>query len=540
MRSELPQEADYVVIGGGASGCAAARVLLTESSASVCLLEAGGTNQRPDARDPAAQRYIRADASATWAYDTVPQGGTANRVHQVWMGRILGGSSTINGMMYMRGAPWDFDEWAAAGNHGWDADSVYATYRRIEGEAHSSGALMGKTGPLKLTHVAPGHPLTNAFLSACERLGYRPSTDFNGRDPEGYALHHLNLSGKSRNDAAQAFLDSVPDERRARLRVILNALACQLVFDHTQERVVGVRYLCDGRLQEVRVGTGVLLCAGAIASPQLLMLSGIGPEKELSRHSIAAAIAAPAVGENLHDHIGASVAYEARPFPDSIYGCNESGLYLRSSDTCERYDLQIAVKQFCERLPGSVTYSGIGFTLLAGLLSPRSRGTIRLKSPDPTRTPLVDPAYLRDDQDLERLAAAVVAARRIGADPAFDAIRIREISPGVDTVAVSAVRDYVRHTAWTWFHPVGTCRMGADDDAVVDPTLLVNGTSNLRVADASIMPTITSGNTNAPAMMIGWRGAELALADTGAAENSRHADAAQPASPRALANTGEL
>jgi choline dehydrogenase len=504
-----PRTTDYLVVGGGSAGCAAARVLADQSDAEVILLESGGTNDRDDVRSLTGARSVRS-SGAVWSYNTVPQPGTDNRVHPWETGRLLGGSSSINGMMYMRGAPWDYDGWAALGNPGWDASTVYATYRRLEDLPNADPSMHGVGGPIKLVQVDPAHPLTAAFLAACRERGYKETPDFNGLEPEGYGTHQLNAANGRRQDAATAFLTPISSNKR--LTILTGATACQLVFDRSRTSIEAVTYLLSGRQHTIRVRREVILSSGAIGSPQLLMLSGIGPADELQRLGIDMNVALEGVGKNLHDHVGVIVGYEAKePFPETCYQFLEAGIYLRSDPSVEHYDLHLPMRQLCEYIPFAPPINGYSF--FGGLLTPQSRGQLTLASSNPLDLPVIDPGYLTDPGDLNKLVSVIGFARDIGTAPAFEHWRGREVAPGDNVVSREQLRDYVRLAACTFFHPVGTCMMGAGVGAVVDSRLRVYGVRNLRVADASVMPFATSGGTNAPAMMIGWRAGEFALED---------------------------
>jgi len=515
----FPTDCDYLVIGGGSGGSAVAGRLAAESDARVVLVESGGSNQRTDVIDPAKWPELAA-GNAQWAYRTVPQSGTNDRVHVWSMGKVLGGSSSVNGMMYMRGAPWDYDGWAAAGNAGWDSETVYGAFREIESYGEADSAVRGTGGPVRVERIEPGHPVSAAFLEACEECGYRRSPDFNGLDPEGYGLHQLNVAEGRRQDSATAFLAAAGTKN---LIVLLETSAVKLVFDTRSGRVTEVLLRAgDGQTSRLAVQQEVIVCAGAIGSPQLLMLSGIGPQSELRRLGIDPVLDLPGVGENLHDHVGVPVVFEAsRPLPASHYQLVEAGLYCRTSPERSHYDAQIPLQLFPYVRPGFESYDFVnGFTMYPGILKPRGRGRVALRTSDPSDQPMIDPAYLTAEEDLTMLIGVMEVARRLGASPAFDEWRTAEAVPGAEAESRERAAAYVRSAAGTYFHPVGTCKMGPGPECVVDSELIVHGTENLRVADAAIMPEIPSGNTNVPTMMIGWRAAQFILRRTAAAERT--------------------
>jgi choline dehydrogenase len=499
---------DYLVIGGGSGGCAAAGRLAANGDGSVILLEAGGTNARPDVVQP--DRWFELLGSdANWAYETTPQEDAGGRVHVWSMGKVLGGSSSTNGMMYMRGAPWDYDGWAAEGNPGWDSDTVYAVFKEMESYTDGEGDTRGTDGPIRLTTVDGKNPLTAAFVAACQERGIAITPDFNGLEPEGVDVQQLNVWDGKRQDAGVIFVD--PQVAAGKLDLRLNTTARRLIFEPGGKRVRAVEVEEDGEIKEITVNREVIVAAGALASPQLLLLSGVGPGAELRELGIDVEVDLPAVGSNLHDHIGVPVAFETKEaYPQSTFQKVEANAYIKVDPTDVHYDVQIPFQLFPFVPPehGGYEFEN-GYTLYPGLLKPRSRGKLKLRSADPSQPPLIDPAYLSDPEDVRRLVAAIRQAREIGNSPAFAEWRKREAAPGPGFESDDELGEYVRNSAATYYHPVGTCRMGPGEDGVVDAELRVHGVENLRVADASVMPDAPSGNTNAPSMMIGWRAAEL-------------------------------
>ncbi len=506
---------DYIVIGGGSGGCAAAGRLAETGAGSVILVESGGTNARPDVTQP--DRWFELLSSdANWAYETVPQASAGDRIHVWSMGKVLGGSSSTNGMMYMRGAPWDYDGWASDGNPGWDSATVYSVFKQLESYAQGKGETRGTDGPIRLTTVDGENPLTAAFLAACEECGVSRSPDFNGLDPEGADVQQLNVWDGRRQDAGVIFVD--PQVEAGNLEVLLETTAERLVFEPGTGRVREVIVERGGERRSIAVNREVIVSAGALASPQLLLLSGVGPADELRELGIDVEIDLPGVGSNLHDHIGVPVPFETKgPYPASRFQMVEANAYFKSEPADEHYNVQVPFQLFPFVPPGFGGYEfENGYTLYPGLLKPRSRGRLSLKSADPTARPLIDPAYLSDDDDVRRLVLAVQKAREIGGADAFGEWRKREALPGEDVHGTADLERYVRGSAATYFHPVGTCRMGSAPESVVGADLKVHGADNLRVADASVMPDSPSGNTNAPTMMIGWRAAEFVLGGNGA------------------------
>ncbi|HTR74807.1 MAG TPA: GMC family oxidoreductase N-terminal domain-containing protein [Solirubrobacterales bacterium] len=497
---------DYLVIGGGSGGCAVAGRLAAEGAGSVILIESGGTNRRPDVDQP-DKWFDLLVADTNWNYETVPQPAADDRVHIWAMGKVLGGSSSTNGMMYMRGAPWDYDEWASEGNPGWESEKVYSVFKEMESYPEGTSDVRGTEGPIKVTTVDGKNPLTAAFLVACEECGIPRTPDFNGLDPEGADVQQLNVWEGRRQSSAVIFVE--PQVEAGNLEVLLDTTAEQLIFEPGTQRVTGVRIDQGGKKGTIEVRGEVIVSSGSIGSPQLLLLSGIGPADELRKLGIEVAIDLPGVGNNLHDHIGVPVPFETKvAYPPSEFQRVEANAYCKSEPGDEHYNVQIPFQLFPFIPPNFGGYEfETGYTFYPGLLKPKSRGKLSLKSSDPGDPPVIDPAYLQDEDDVRRLVLAVNIAREIGGSAAFDEWRKREALPGEGVHDTAEIEKYVRSAAATYWHPAGTCRMGPGPDCVVGADLKVHGAENLRVADASVMPTVPSGNTNVPSMMIGWRAA---------------------------------
>ncbi len=498
---------DYVVVGAGSAGCVLASRLSEDPECSVLLLEAGPMDDRSEIHDP-LQWPALLGSEVDWGYATTPQPGTGGRVHAWPRGKVVGGSGCMNGMVYMRGSSWDYDEWAMHGNPGWDFGAVTDAYRRMEAFSGGDPAFRGTDGPLRITVVDDVNPLTTAFLEACAQRGHRESTDFNGSHAEGYGLHQLNAADERRQSSAVAFLH--PALSRRNLTLVTGATVQRLTHSGDEDRrVEEIVYVRDGDEHHVRATGEVILAAGAIDSPKLLMLSGIGPADELRRVGVEVQANLPGVGQNLHDHLAITATYEARQeVPVGRNQNSEGALFCRSAPDLPRHDVQFAFLHIPYLAPG-FTCGPHGYTLFGGVLKPLSRGRIMLRSAEPADVPLIDPAYLREEADYQRLRQTLEIARDIGAASAFDQWRSRAVAPADDVRSPAAIRSYIAAAATTFYHPVGTCKMGGQSDCVVDPALRVHGFRNLRVADASIVPEIMSGNTNAAAMMIGWRAADF-------------------------------
>jgi choline dehydrogenase len=499
---------DVVVVGSGSAGSVVARRLV-DAGASVLLLEAGAADENPAIHDP-ARLFELWDSAEDWGYRTVPQAACADRELGLPRGKVLGGSSALNGMIYIRGHRSDFDGWASLGNPGWGYDDVLPLFKRSEDFDRGASTYHGAGGPLPVTTRYEPHPVTAAAVAASQEAGIPFSDDHNGQDLDGVGFVQLTTRDGRRMSAATAFLGPVREAER--LTVLTGARARRLLFDGT--RCTGAGIERDGRLESYRAEHEVVVSCGTIESPKLLMLSGIGDPVELDRLGIDTLVALPGVGQNLHDHVLSPVIFSAsRPVPPAAPGLQQlhGHLFARSRPELPAPDLQplfFHLPMYIEDMEGPPD----GFTLMAGMIRPASRGTIRLASADAGEPPLIDPAYLSRDEDLDALVAAVALCREIGHQDALTEWRAEELYPGDAVRTREELADYVRRTAITYHHQVGTCRMGVDELAVVDPELRVHGVEGLRVADASVMPFVTSGNTHAPAVMIGERAAELVAA----------------------------
>lgn len=499
---------DFVVVGGGSAGCALVHRLTTARAGRILLLEAGGAGTEDAITDPTRWPALLG-SPVDWGYQTIPQRHAAGRRQALSQGKVLGGGSSLNSMVYMRGAPWDYDGWAMRGNPSWDYQSVLAVFRAIEDFPGGDPRYRGRGGPLKLSVVGDLNPVTEAFLAACAERGFAPAEDFNGATAEGYAPHQLNLRAGVRQAAHTAFLDPVSGRPDVTVRT---GVTVRRIGVNATGRALDLEVVSDGEVSRIDVTGQLVLCAGAIASPKLLMLSGIGPVPELERAGVPVVLDLPGVGQNLHDHVAVPVTWSAsRPVPPPRNQLSEASLFCRSDPRLPRYDLQFVCPHL-PVLPPGFAGGPDGYSIVGGVVNPSSRGQVRLRSADPCDPPLIDPAYLRDPVDRERLCAAVEIARDIGTAPAFAAWRGTELAPAGSVADRGGLRRYVERSATTYYHPVGTCQMGNEHDSVVDSRLRVHGTENIWVADNSIMPSIVSANPNAAAMMIGWKAAEF-LAD---------------------------
>ncbi|MFG2658502.1 GMC family oxidoreductase [Streptomyces sp. NPDC048425] len=494
---------DYVVVGGGSAGCVVAARLSEDPGVSVLLLEAGGDERRPDVETPDAWSTLLG-TDADWAYETVHQPATG-RVHAAPRGRVLGGSGSINCMAHLRGHRLDFDEWAGLGAKGWAYDDVLPYFKRSEDVPDGDPVHRGQGGPLHpRTDRAPG-AMGKAYLEGAVRLGHAVVDDLNAGEMLGVGHADALVHNGRRESTASAYLRPVMD--RPNLTVLTHTVVRRLTVE--AGRCTGVEYLCQGEPGRAFADAEVVLCGGAVASPHLLMLSGIGPAEELAGLGIAPVVDLPHVGRNLQDHILlAGIRYRATRRVQAPDAGGGPTLFVRTDPGEHGPDLQLSVMAGDYRMPWQQPMDN-AFTFLIGHMRPRSRGTIRLVSADPDVAPLIDPAYLHDTYDLDQLILGVEHIDRLVRTSVFDewggvsetSLMLRNDRAGLERA--------VRTTVSSYFHLSGTCRMGSDADAVVDPQLRVNGVPGLRVADASVMPTVVSCNTNAATVMIGEKAADL-------------------------------
>lgn len=505
---------DVIVIGSGSGGAVVTRRLV-DAGASVALLEAGGMDSNPAVHDPRRSHELW-HATEDWDYRTVPQAHANGRQIHWPRGRVLGGSSSLNGMIYTRGAPADFDAWAYMGNDGWAWDDVFPIFKAMEDFDGGESEYHGVGGPLHITSKFEAHVVHQAIVAAAQEAGLPFNPDYNGAQLDGVSYMQYSIKDGKRYNTARAFLDDVAESERFDLRV--GARARRLLFEG--ERCVGVEYVRDGELERLHAREQVVLCAGVVESPKLLLLSGIGPAEHLRRVGVPLRLDAPGVGENLHDHAVCPTIYAA---PKEIPHGHGGGLpemqthfFWRSRAGIPAPDVQ-PIHFTTPRYEPWMEGPKQGYTLHAGLIRPHSRGSVRLASADPDAPPLIDPRYLAAEIDLDTMVASVELNREISRQPALAEWTDYELYPGPDVRSKEDVRAYVRKAIGSYHHQAGTCRMGVDDEAVVDPQLRVHGVEGLRIADASVMPVVTSGNTHAPTLMIGQRAADAILAERRAA-----------------------
>ncbi|MEK8050428.1 GMC family oxidoreductase N-terminal domain-containing protein [Ideonella sp. DXS22W] len=528
---------DYVVIGGGSAGCVLAARLSEDPAVQVALLEAGVDDTSPLIHCPAGLALMARSPALNWGFETVPQPGLNGRRGYQPRGKVLGGSSSINAMIYIRGQRQDYDGWAADGNPGWSFDEVLPYFRRAEHNTRLNGALHGRGGPLQAQDLGTPNPGAARFIQAGQQAGLPLNDDFNGERQEGVGWYQVTHRDGERCSSAKAYL--TPARGRPNLTVITGAQATRLLLDG--RRVTGVEYVGRDRVpRQAHAHREVLLSAGALQSPQLLLLSGIGPGAQLQRFGIPVALDLPGVGANLHDHIDVVEVMHApgalgtrELFGLSLHGLwqavgdlrewrrqrtgrfttnfAEAGAFFRTDPTEPVPDVQLhfVIGKLVNH--GRTTVLGHGWSTHVCLLHPKSRGTLQLASPDPLAAPAIDPGFLSHPDDLPRLVKGFQRMRQITAQPALAALGGRPVAASREVRTEAQIADFIRRYADTIYHPVGTCRMGPDaaGGAVVDAQLRVHGIAGLRVVDASAMPRIVGGNTNAPTIMMAEKAADL-------------------------------
>jgi choline dehydrogenase-like flavoprotein len=531
---------DYIVVGAGSAGCVLANRLSADGRHSVLLLEAGPRDTYPWIHIPIGYAKTMFNPAVNWCFYTDPDPGMNGRKIYWPRGKTLGGSSSINGLIYIRGQREDYDAWERAGNLGWGYADVLPYFKRLEHAVDGDDAFRGRDGPLWCSPIGRRHELIDAIIAGAGEIGIPRNDDFNGATQEGVGYYHLTTKNGRRCSTADAYLR--PAEGRRNLEVATQAQALRVTLSN--RRAAGVMFRRAGTDIVVEAAREVLLCAGAIQSPQLMQLSGIGPGAVLRHAGVEVAHELPGVGENLQDHLQARVIFQCtKPITtndvlkspwrklamglDYVFtrggpmgvGINQGGIFARAMPAATTPDVQFHIATLSSDMAGSPTHTFSGFTMSVCQLRPQSRGHVRIRSNDPLETPSMQPNYLSTDEDRKTLIAGLRLARRLASTSALRPYVKAEYRPGPAARSDDELLEFAKDTAGTIFHPSGTCKMGdigRDPMAVVDARLRVHGIAGLRVVDCGIMPTLTSGNTNVPVVMIAEKAAAMILADAGA------------------------
>lgn len=527
-------QSDLVIVGAGSSGCVVAARLSQRAGIKITVLEAGGSDLSPWVRMPIGYGGAFYHPRLNWRYYTEPDAGLGGRAAYWPRGKVVGGSSSINAMVFVRGQARDYDDWAGAGNTGWAYADLLPCFRRMESYAGGAGPWRGGSGPIHVRSMADdAHPLSRAYVQAAVAAGHTRNPDYNGPDQEGVGIYQINTRGGLRCSAATAYLH--PAVKRG-VRLVTHAHVTRILFDG--RRAVGVEYSRRGQVARV-MARQVVLSAGAIGSPQMLQLSGVGDPARLRDLGIGVLLDAPQVGRNLQDHLGFDLLFTSRvqtlnqtlgtwagrglaglrylatrggPLSLSV---NQAGGFVRSDPARDRPNLQLYFSplSYTRAVPGKRRLmrpdSFAGFMIGISNCHPKSRGWLHIRSSDPFDAPAIHPNYLSAPEDMEELVQSIPIMRAIAAQEPLAGVITGELRPGSDVTDRAAMEDYVRQASGSVFHPCGTCAMGVGPDAVVAPDLRVHGLEGLSIADASIMPNITAGNLNAPALMIGEKAADL-------------------------------
>lgn len=519
---------DYIIVGAGSAGCVLANRLTEDAKTTVLLLEAGAADKRREIHIPIAfSKLLKTECD--WAYYTEKQPHLNQRQFYWPRGKVLGGCSSINAMIYMRGNPSNYDHWQDLGNEEWSFSQVLHYFKKAENQERGASEYHGKSGPLNVADLRCINPISQAFVSAGVEAGLARNHDFNGRQQDGVGFFQVTQKKGQRHSTAAAYLK--PILHRPNLTIQTHTQVTNLLFEGT--RVVGLAYLQNGEPHQIQVGKEVILSGGAINSPQLLMLSGIGAAEHLNALGIPLVVDLPGVGQNLQDHLAVPILYKCKqpvslenakttinllkyllfkqgPLTSSVA---EAGAFVKTQDSLSIPDIQLHFAPAYFINHGFTKPEGHGFTVGPMLLYPNSKGRITLRSSSPLEPPIIQPNYLASEADLQGLTEGLKLARKIVQMSAFNAFRGEELFPGIQVQHDEDIHAFIRNTAETLYHPVGTCKMGNDAMSVVNSRLQVHGVQGLRVVDASIMPSIVGGNTNAPTIMIAEKAADLIKKD---------------------------
>jgi choline dehydrogenase len=538
------QEAfDFIIVGAGSAGCVLANRLTASGAHRVLLLEAGGPDRNFWIHVPLGYGKLFTDPRVNWLFQSEPEAELGGRSIIQPRGKVLGGSSSINGLLYVRGQSHDFDHWRQLGNAGWSFDDVLPYFKKSETQTRGADELHGGDGPLCVSDVET-HPLCEAFIEAAQQAGFPRTDDFNGADQEGAGYYQTTTRKGRRCSTAQGYLK--PARSRANLKVVSNAAATRILFEG--RRAVGVEYRHDGETHSARAGGEIIVSSGAFGSPQLLQLSGLGPAALLQSFGVPVVVDMPGVGADLQDHYQARFNYRCsepvtiNDMMGSLRGRISAGLnyalfrkgfltigagyaggFFKTDPSLVSPDVQIHFILFSADGVGQKLHPFPGFLASVCQLRPESRGHVRIKSADPLAAPAITPRYLSAAVDRDVMIKGMQLTRRIMGQPALARYVAEELVPGAQCASDADLLQFARDKGTTVFHPTSTCRMGPDTTAVVDERLRVRGVAGLRVADASVMPTLVSGNTNAAAIMIGEKASDMILQDAKASAGARAA-----------------
>lgn len=525
---------DFIIVGAGSAGCVLANRLTANGRYRVLLLEAGGADTNIWIHIPIGYGKLFVDPSVNWLFQSEPQPNLDNRRISQPRGKVLGGSSSINGLIYIRGQREDFDHWRQCGATGWGFDDVLPYFIKSEDQSRGADALHGAGGPLPASDQVEPHPLCEAFIEASRQAGHPVNTDFNGASQEGAGYFQTTSRNGVRVSAAVAYLN--PARHRANLRIVTGAHVTKLIMEG--KRAVGVEWRVAGEVQSARANREVILSAGAIGSPHIMQLSGLGPRALLQEHGVAPIADLPGVGMHLQDHLQARIVYRStraftfndvmnnplrtaqaglqyvlqRKGPLAI-SAGYAGGFFKTDERVASPDIQVHFINFSTTKMGDALHKFSGFTASSCQLRPESRGSVTLRSPDPLTAPAIDPNYLATDMDRRINVEGLRLIRRIMDQPAIARYVVAEEEPGAGVASDEQLLAYCRARGGSLYHPTCTARMGDAPDAVVDPRLRVRGVEGLRVVDGSVMPSVVSGNSNAAIIMIGEKAADMILED---------------------------
>ena len=529
----MEHEVDYVIVGAGSAGCVLANRLSADSRNSVLLLEAGGKDTNPWIHVPVGYFKTMHDPELDWCYRTEPDDNVAGRRIDWPRGKVLGGSSSLNGLLYVRGQREDYDRWAELGNRGWSYADVLPYFKKSEDQERGADAYHGVGGPLKVSDLRLRRPIADHFIAAAQEIGIPLNPDYNGASQEGVGYFQQTAYKGFRWSTAKGFLK--PARERGNLRVETHAQACRVLFEGNE--AIGVEYVQGGERKTARARVEVILASGAIGSPQILQHSGIGPAKLLQSAGVPVLLDLPGVGRNLQDHLQVRLVFRTRErtLNDEVnhplrrvwigvqyalwrtgpltLAASQVAIFTRSSPGAERPDIQFHMQPLSADKPGKGAHPFSAFTASVCQLRPFSRGSVEIRSADPLQYPAIHANYLSDERDHPVVIGGIKVARRIAAAPSLAPHIVSEFVPGAQYRSDAELLDAARQFSQSIYHPAGTCKMGRDPLAVVDERLRVHGVGRLRVADASIMPELVSGNTNAPVIMIAEKAADMILED---------------------------